>query len=134
MYNRLKENIKYLKLNRIDTLLDNYLERAVKENLSITECLTYLFEEERKSKADTALIMSTQMAGFPFKKTFEHFDFDFQPSIDKKTIDDLVNKPFLIQEIEALHRERLMLQNRFNAVNDRILKIERHIKKQSNEK
>ena len=53
---------------------------------------------------------------------------------EQKTIDDLVNKPFLIKEIEELHRERLMLQNWFNAVNDRILKIERHIKKQANEK
>lgn len=95
MYNRLKDNLKYLKLNKIDEIIDNYLERAIKDNLSLTDCLSYLFEEERKSKSDTALFMSTQMAGFPFKKNFDQFDFDFQPSIDKKTIDDLRTMRFI---------------------------------------
>lgn len=95
MYNRLLENLSYLKLNRISEILDNYLERALKENLSLVDSLDYLFEEQKRSKSETALFMSTQMAGFPSKKTLEQFDFSFQPSIDTKVIDDLRTMRFI---------------------------------------
>jgi len=45
MYNRLIENIAYLKLNKISEILDNYLERVIKENISVVDALDYLFEE-----------------------------------------------------------------------------------------
>lgn len=95
MYSRLCENLAYLKMNRISEILDNYLERALKDNISLVDALDYLFEEQKRSKSETALMMSTQMAGFPFKKTFEQFDFSFQPSIDKKVIDDLRTMRFI---------------------------------------
>ena len=95
MYNRLLENLSYLKLSRISEILDNYLERALKENVSLVDSLDYLFEEQKRSKSETALLMSTQMAGFPSKKTLEQFDFSFQPSIDTKVIDDLRTMRFI---------------------------------------
>ena len=95
MYSRLCENLTYLKMNRIAEILDNYLERALKDNISLVEALDYLFEEQKRSKSETALMMSTQMAGFPFRKTFEQFDFSFQPSIDTKVIDDLRTMRFV---------------------------------------
>ena len=35
------------------------------------------------------------MSGFPIKKTLDDFDFSFQPSIDKRQIDELVTMRFL---------------------------------------
>lgn len=95
MYDRLIENISYLKLNKISEILDNYLERVIKENISVVDALDYLFEEQKRSKTETALMMSTQMAGFPLKKTFEQFDFSFQPSIDISIINELRTMRFI---------------------------------------
>ena len=36
-----------------------------------------------------------QMSGFPIKKTLDDFDFSFQPSIDKRQIDELATMRFL---------------------------------------
>ncbi len=35
------------------------------------------------------------MSGFPIKKTLDDFDFSFQPSIDKRQIDELATMRFL---------------------------------------
>jgi hypothetical protein len=45
-YERLYANLERLKLPRVATILDNYLERANKEQTSIIEALDYLIEEE----------------------------------------------------------------------------------------
>ena len=37
----------------------------------------------------------SQMSGFPIKKTLDDFDFSFQPSIDKRQIDELATMRFL---------------------------------------
>lgn len=94
-YERLTQNLEVLKLTKISELLDNYLERATKEDISLTEALDYLINEERCFKDDKSLIMRTNVAGFPFRKTFEQFDFDYQPSIDMKTINDLRTMRFV---------------------------------------
>ena len=59
--------------------LDNYLERAVAENLNIVEVLDHIFSEEAKSKRRRAYEKQIQMSGFPIKKTLDDFDFSFQP-------------------------------------------------------
>lgn len=95
IYERLHTNLKKLKLNKISTILDNYLERAIKENISIVEILDYLIENERQNKEETSLTIRTNVAGFPFRKTFEDYDFSFQPSIDIKTINELRTMRFV---------------------------------------
>lgn len=94
-YNRLIDNLHQLKMSRILEILDNYLERCNKENISIVEVLDYLFQEENIFKQDRSLNMRTNVAGFPYRKTFEDFDFSFQPSIDVKTINELRTMRFI---------------------------------------
>lgn len=94
-YERLYANLDRLKLTKIATVLDNYLERANKENISIIEVLDYLIETERTHKDETSLIMRVNVAGFPYRKTLEEFDFKFQPSIDIKTINELRTTRFI---------------------------------------
>jgi DNA replication protein DnaC len=89
VYERLHSNLQSLKLNKISTILDNYLERAQKNKISLIESLDYLIEQERIEKDDSSLVMRTNVAGFPFRKTLDQYDFKFQPSIDKQTIDEL---------------------------------------------
>ena len=47
---RLRENLESLKMKNTLEILDNYLERAVAENLNIVEVLDHIFSEEAKSK------------------------------------------------------------------------------------
>lgn len=95
MYERLSFNLEKLKLTKISEILANYLERAVKEKISIIEALDYLFEEEKNNKESSSLKTRIQVSGFPFRKTFEDYDFGFQPSIDIKQIDELRTMRFI---------------------------------------
>ena len=76
-------------------ILDNYLERAVNDNLNIVEVLRHIFAEETQSKRRRAYEKQVQMSGFPIKKTLEDFDFSIQPSIDNRKIDELATMRFL---------------------------------------
>ena len=92
---RLRENLECLKMKNTLEILDNYLERAVKDELNIVEVLDHIFAEEALSKRRRAYEKQVQMSGFPIKKTLEDFDFSFQPSIDKRQIDELATMRFL---------------------------------------
>jgi len=95
VYERLHNNLSTLKLNRIKEIMDNYLERAIKEDISLTEALDFLLNEEKIYKDETSLRMRTNVAGFPYRKSFEQFDFNFQKSIDLKTINELRTMRFI---------------------------------------
>lgn len=94
-YEKVIQNLQVLKLNRIPVILDNYLEKATKEKVPLVECLNYLLEEERLYKDESSLNIRTKVAGFPFLKTFEQFDFTFQPSIDVGQINELRTMRFV---------------------------------------
>jgi DNA replication protein DnaC len=94
-YERLHNNLQYLKLNSIEELLDNYLEIAARDNKTTMEVLDYLFEQEKKHREAAAIDRRMKSAGFPVKKTLEEFDFEFQKSIDKKVIEDLATLRFI---------------------------------------
>ena len=92
---RLRENLESLKMRNTLSILDNYLERAVSEKLNLVEVLDHIFDEEAKSKRKRAYEKQVQMSGFPIKKTLEDFDFSFQPSIDKRQIEELATMRFM---------------------------------------
>ena len=92
---RLRGNLESLKMKNTLEILDNYLERAVAEKLNIVDVLDHIFAEEAKSKRRRAYEKQVQMSGFPIKKTLDEFDFSFQPSIDKRQIDELATMRFL---------------------------------------
>ena len=94
-YERIKENLEQLRMKNTLEILYNYLERAIKDELSIVEVLDHLLAEETKDKRHRAYEKQIQMSGFPIKKGIEAFDFAFQPSIDKKQVNDLATMRFL---------------------------------------
>lgn len=94
-YDKVICNLQLLKLNRIPVILDNYMEKATKEKIPLVESLNYLLEEERIYKDESSLNIRTKVAGFPFLKTFEQFDFGFQPSIDISQINELRTMRFV---------------------------------------
>lgn len=92
---RIQENLKHLKLYKINGLLEGGLEEAAKNNLSYSDFLDLLLSQEVTAKMEKNIGMRTVMAKFPFIKTLESFDFDFQPSIDKKRIKELAACRFI---------------------------------------
>jgi DNA replication protein DnaC len=102
VYERLHSNLNKLKLSKISTILDNYLEKANKKKIPVLEILDYLIEQERIDKDDSSLIMRTNVAGFPFRKTIDDYDFKYQPSIDKETIFELQTVRFVYNKENVL--------------------------------
>ena len=51
---RLRKNMESLKMKNTLEILDNYLERAVAENLNIVDFLDHIFAEEARSKRKRA--------------------------------------------------------------------------------
>lgn len=95
MYERIKENLDSLKMRNTLEILDNYLEQAIKDDLNIVDVLDHIFEEEAKNRRRRAIENQIQMSGFPIKKGLDDFDFSFQPSIDKRQIDELSTMRFV---------------------------------------
>ncbi len=94
-YERLHDNLQYLKLDTIEAILDNYLELAAKDSKTTMEVLDYLLEQERKNRDAAAIDRRMKYAAFPIIKTLEEFNFDFQPSIEKSVIEDLSTLRFI---------------------------------------
>jgi len=95
IYDRIKDNLATLKMSNTLEIMDNYLEHAVKENMPVLEVLDHLFAKEAESRRLKAINTNIQMAGLPYKKTLDDFNFDFQPSIDKAQIMDLATMRFV---------------------------------------
>jgi len=95
LYDRLKENLEALKMRNTLEIIDNYLERAIKDELNIVDVLDHIFAEEARGKRQRAYEKQIQMSGFPIKKGLDEFDFSFQPSIDKRQIDELATMRFV---------------------------------------
>ena len=93
VYERVHDYLQKLGLSVTEQTIDNYLENS--KDKSFMEILDHLLEEEVKSSRSRALEMRLRYSGLPFRKTTEQFDFSFQPSIDKNTINDLLTLRFI---------------------------------------
>ena len=94
-YTNLLNNLEHLKLDKMRSMLPEYLEKVKKEPPHIIDALLELTNEEiqyQTVRASDALIRATT---FPFRKTLDDFDFDFQPSINKDEIYDLATLRFV---------------------------------------
>jgi DNA replication protein DnaC len=94
-YERLHENLKTLGMLKTSENLDSYLEIASKQSLSTIQILDQLLNDEVEDKMQRSLNFRSRIAKFPYKKTLEEFDFSFQPSIDRKTINGLASMKFV---------------------------------------
>ena len=94
-YERLHHNLLLLDLITFESILDNYLEIAAKDERSTIEILDYLIAQEVQSKETRSLDLRMRLAGFPVEKRLDDFDFKFQPSIDKASIKEMASLKFV---------------------------------------
>ncbi len=94
-YDRIKDNLEILGMKNTLMIIDNYLESAIHEKTNVVDVLDYLLTQEAKAKRGRASENQIRMAGFPFRKSLDTFDFSFQPSIDKEQIMELATMRFV---------------------------------------
>lgn len=66
---RIQDNLKLLKLNRTGQQLETLLQEASKNELSYSDFLDKLLEDELSLKQEKQIAMNTALAKFPFIKT-----------------------------------------------------------------
>jgi DNA replication protein DnaC len=86
---RLRTALEGLGLKAAEARLENQLEQASKEQPSYADFLEELLSCEVEARRARYLRARLQLAHLPFVKTFEQFDFGFQPSIDERQIREL---------------------------------------------
>ena len=94
-YFKLNNNLETLKLFEIKSSLDNTIERMNKGEINFTEAMYELTEREIEFQKQRAKVAIIKVANFPFQKTFDDYDFSFQPLLNKTEIMDLKYLRFL---------------------------------------
>lgn len=94
-YNKLINNLDLLKLNKIKEYLPHYLDHLAQEERSIVDILCELTEKEIEGRKERSSEMNIKMANFPFIRTINEFDYDYQPSLSKSQIYDLGSLRFI---------------------------------------
>jgi DNA replication protein DnaC len=97
LYEQLKEDLGYPKLTRAAEVLPMLLDRARAEGLSHAQFLAGLVADEAAATRNRRLSARLRFAHFPVRRSLDEFDFDFQPSVDRKLIDDLASLRFVTE-------------------------------------
>jgi len=92
---QLKDDFGYLKLTKAAEVFAAYAETARKDATDPLEFLARVVSDEVDATRQRRLASRLRFAHFPFRRTLEEFDFDFQPSIDPKMIFDLAELDFV---------------------------------------
>jgi DNA replication protein DnaC len=94
-YQALRSHLAYLRLTRAEEVLASHVEAARQANLSYVGFLEALLAEEVAATAERRLRGRLRFARLPVEKRLSDFDYDFQPSVDKKLIEELKTLAFL---------------------------------------
>ena len=84
-----------LGMHKMQEHLEHYAELVNKGEKSFSEALLDLVEIEKKNNKIRRENANVKTANFPFIKTMDDFDFDFQPEVNKKELLELNNLAFL---------------------------------------
>jgi DNA replication protein DnaC len=99
---RLQNMLNSLGLKAVETRLEGLLEQAAKKETSYAAFLDELLACEVDARRSRYLRARLQLAHLPFVKTFEQFDFGFQPSIDERQIRELRTLRFVHEASNAI--------------------------------
>ena len=95
--NMLKSRLKDFKLSGIYSTVDERLSFAKDKSLSYQEFLELLLEDEENNRRENSYKKRYSRAKLPCLKRIEDFDFSFQPSIDRRVINDFATCQFIDQ-------------------------------------
>lgn len=92
---QLNNNLETLKLNRFKENLNAYLDLIAEGTKTPLDAINELIELEINERDNNAIKACVKVANFPFFRTLNDYDFNFQSSVDKARIMDLATLRFL---------------------------------------
>ena len=95
IYQQTEKNLATLRLNQMKLHLEDVANSVGSESLSFTEGLLKLTNYELDFKESSAAANTIHAAAFPFVKTLKDFDFDFQPSVSEKQMQEFCSLGFM---------------------------------------
>lgn len=94
-YDELNSNLEQLGLLKVKENIGSYLDKNIFDNSQLIPFLNSLFSKELAFRDERAREINIFTSNFPYRKTIEDFDFDFQPGLSKKLINDLMTLRFI---------------------------------------
>ena len=94
-YIKLINNFDSLKLNTFRNNIDSFIDEINSGKINVVDALYSLTEKEmafRQDRVNKAMITTSH---FPYVKTFDDYDFSYQPKLNKDEILDLKNLRFI---------------------------------------
>lgn len=94
-YIKLINNFDSLKLNTFRNNIDSFIDEVNSRKINVVDALYSLTEKEmafRQDRVNKAMITTSH---FPYVKTFDDYDFSYQPRLNKDEILDLKNLRFI---------------------------------------
>ena len=102
IYHQLREHLAYLKLGAVAEQLAIALEQAETAKPSYTQFLHGLLAVEVQATEQRRLDGRLRFASFPAHKTLEQFDYDAQPSLDRRLVEELATLRFVQEKANVL--------------------------------
>ncbi len=93
VYERVHSSLELLGLKTMNSMIDNVLANA--GDSTFMEVLDGMLKMELDAKGSRRMQMRLKFSSFPVRKTIEDFDFGFQPTIERKLIDELMTMRFV---------------------------------------
>jgi DNA replication protein DnaC len=97
VYESIKADLGYLQLGRAAECFATLAEQAKTEQWSHLQFLARVMAEQAAATTNRRLAARLRYARFPYRRTVEEFDFDFQPSVDRKLVADLASLRFIAE-------------------------------------
>lgn len=101
MINEVLEQLTYLKLKSAYTYLK---ELHINDEISSAELkgIYKILKKEVEAKEENNRLYNVKVAGFPFLRKIEEYDFDFQPSVKKDKIYSIIESNFYDEAINIV--------------------------------
>jgi DNA replication protein DnaC len=96
------DNLNILKLDKIADCLSDYVDKVNTEKIPFLDALYYLTKLEIANIAERSSQFNIRIAHFPYYRTFEDFDFSFQPSINQEQVMELASLRFIEEKKNIL--------------------------------
>jgi len=77
-----------LKMDHLEAQLEAICEQAAQRDLDYKTFLAQALEAEWQGRYQRGIEIRLRQSRFPWIKTLEQFDFDFQPSLDRRQVQD----------------------------------------------
>lgn len=84
-----------LKMDHLEAQLDAVCEQAAQRELDYKTFLVQALETEWQGRYRRGIEARLRQSRFPWIKTLEQFDFDFQPSLDRRQVRELAGLSFV---------------------------------------